>query len=241
MNTQKPVQVKVVLKNPERFYAIQDEYGNTIDFGTADGRNLFKHLRHNCTTYDDVLDGIHSQQGYVSEVQQKLVKQAAAEVIIEHFRNDNENLQTDLAKQINQKKNIVQKFKNFTTDTGKLLQKLGVNTITSGINALDDVLQKVATVEQIERAYEELEAKHEKSRTAFGRLNDAYRVHEVLTLEYLEAKGIDSEIIENLKKLYKTQSPKTAIPAFCQFTESEESLVIKRIKSKLHYTDPNKL
>jgi hypothetical protein len=241
MNGLPPQQIEVKLKNIEDFYAIKDQQGNKIDFASADGKALFNHLRHNCTTYEDILGRIRSQQGYISEAQLKLVKQAAAEVIIEHFRNDNENLQLELSKQREEKKRVISVFQNFKNEVMALLQKLGVNTISAGINTLDDLLQKVATAEQSEKAYQELQTKHKNSTMTFGRYNDAYRVHEVLTLDYLEMKKVDPEIVGNLRKLYKTQSPRTAIPVFCQFTESEESVVIKRIKGKIYYTDPSKL
>lgn len=236
-----PQAIKVELRNIEEFYAIRDRQGQKIDFATADGKQLFNHLRHHCSTYDDVLKQIQQKQGSVSDAQLKLVKQAAAEVIIAHFRDDSEALQLELSKKKKQNANVIASFKALTSDVSKLLQKLGVTSITAGINTLDDLLQKVATAEQADEAYEKLQKKHRNSTNAFGRFNDAYRVHEALTIDYLEINNTDPEIVDNLKLLYKTQSPRTAIPVFCKFTQSENAAVLKRIKSKLRYTDINTL
>lgn len=236
-----PQTIKVELRNIEEFYAIKNEQGQEMDFATADGKQLFNHLRHCCSTYDDVLKQIKLHQGYVSDAQLKLVKQAAAEVIIAHFRDDSEALQKELIKKKKQNASVIASFKNLTSDVKTLLQKLGVTSITAGMTTLDDLLQKVATAEQADQAYEKLQKKHQKSTNTFGRLNDTYRVHEALTLDYLEMNNIAPEILANLRHLYEKKSPKTAIPVFCQFTDSEESEVIKRIKKKLYYTDVSKL
>jgi hypothetical protein len=79
---------KVRLENPDKLYAISDKSGNLIDYDHASGRELFNHYRHGMTNYDEVLDDIRKEQGFVQWSQQKEANTGAAEQILELYRNE---------------------------------------------------------------------------------------------------------------------------------------------------------
>lgn len=79
---------KIELTNPENLYQIKDKDGQIIDYDKAKGRELFNHYRHNMTNYDDVLDMIRQEQGYVKGYQQKKAVIGAAEKVLEKYHEE---------------------------------------------------------------------------------------------------------------------------------------------------------
>jgi uncharacterized GH25 family protein len=79
---------QIQLTNPEQLYQIKDKNGQIIDLEQANGRELFNHYRHNVTNYDQVLDNIRNEQGYVTGRQEKQAAVSAAEQVFQIYRDE---------------------------------------------------------------------------------------------------------------------------------------------------------
>ena len=79
---------KIELTNSENLYQIRDKDGQIINYDQANGRELFNHYRHNMTNYDEVLDKIRQEQGYVKGYQQKKAVIGAAEQVLEKYHEE---------------------------------------------------------------------------------------------------------------------------------------------------------
>lgn len=204
---------KVRLENPDKLYAISDKSGNLIDYDHASGRELFNHYRHGMTNYDEVLDDIRKEQGFVQWSQQKEANTGAAEQILELYRNEHVKVIKDSQQKNSFIKSLMQKFK-VTTTTAL------VNTLDNWADNLTELSNKISeNKDHIDFLT--------GSQGAYHRWNNTYRVQKFMVLRTLQDDGVDSVTINKIEQIYKTKSVNKAIELAHQLFDFEESEIIK--------------
>lgn len=213
MNTSdEDIRSQIELTKGEQLYQITDENGRIIGYETANGRQLFNHYRHNMTNYDEVLDTIRTQKGHVSGWEQKQATAAAAEKILEKYRDEHIKVITD-----SQKKGNILKT---------LMQKAGVATASSLVGFLDACSEKIKEISHLENSQRSLQV-----------WNDAYRVQSKLVKELLVREGVSQEVIDKVNAIYGTrQSIKKAVELGSDFFNLEKSEILNLIKDAIRYT-----
>ena len=156
---------KIKLTQPEEFYRITGNDGRPIDYVDADGRELFNHYRHNVTNYDEVLDNIRSEQGYVSAWQQKQATTGSAEKVLKAYRDEHVKVIQD-----SQRKGNILKG---------LMQRVGVGTASALSQILDSWSEKIKEIGRLENSQRTLQT-----------WNDTYRVQRELVKEILKREGV---------------------------------------------------
>lgn len=205
----------IKLTNPEQLYQIRDENGKIIDFERANGRQLFKHYRHNMTNYDQVLDGIRTDQGYVTGRQEKKASVGATEQVLKEYRDEHVKVIKDSLK----KKEILK----------DLLQKAGVGTASALSGLLDSWSEKIKDIGKLENSQRSLRS-----------WNDTYRVQGELVKKLLISEGASEEAINKVNAIYSTRSVNKALEKGSNLFNLEESEILKIIKSAVRYTKPKR-
>lgn len=203
---------RVKLTNPEYLYIVQDADGSPIPYDLADRRQLFNHYRHRMTNYDQVLDDIRAEQrGQITGRQEKQVTVAAAEHIIETYRNEHYKVVQD-----SQKKGRVLKF---------LFEKVGVSTASALAQLLDTWSEKIKEIGHLENSQRSLQT-----------WNDTYRVQRDLVKTLLKQEGVSEEVRAKVDQIYGTRSPKKAVALGSNLFNLEESEILKLVKAAIRYT-----
>ncbi|MEA5448829.1 hypothetical protein VB780_09640 [Leptolyngbya sp. CCNP1308] len=203
---------RVRLTNPEQLYNVQDGNGSKIPYDLADGRQLFNHYRHRMTNYDQVLDQIRSeQQGQITGRQEKQVAVAAAENILQKYRDEHVKVIQD-----SQKKGQVLK---------SLFEKAGVSTASALSQLLDSWSEKIKQLGHLENSQRSLQT-----------WNDTYRVQRELVKAILKQENASEEIQEKVKLIYSTKSSNKAIDLGSDLFNLEKSEILKLVKTVVHYT-----
>jgi hypothetical protein len=203
---------RVELTNPEQLYNVQDEDGSQIPYDLANGRQLFNHYRHRMTNYDQVLDDIRAeQQGKLTGRQEKQVAVAAAEHILEEYRNEHVKVIQD-----SQKKGRILKA---------LFEKVGVSTASALSQLLDSWSEKIKEVGKLENSQRSLQA-----------WNDTYRVQRELVKTLLRQENVSEEVLAKVDRIYGTRSVNKAVELGSDFFNLEKSETLKLIKAVVRYT-----
>lgn len=207
----KEIRNDIELTNPEQMYQVKDSQGNIIEIEEANGRQLFNHYRHNMTNYDEVLNEVRNQQGYVSGRQEKQAVIGAAERILEIQRDEHIKVVKD-----------AQKKGHFVK---QLFKKFGVATASALTQKLDELSEKIKEISHLENSQRSLQT-----------WNDTYRVQRELVKELLKQKNVNETIIIEVNKIYGTRSVNKAVDMGCQLFNWEQSQTIKLIKSAVRYS-----
>ncbi|PZO15652.1 MAG: hypothetical protein DCF25_13390 [Leptolyngbya foveolarum] len=213
MNSEEDFEIRgrVKITESEELYRVTDQHGHTIEYDKADGRELFNHYRHNMTNYDQVLNDIRTDQGYVSNRQSKQATTGSAEQIIEIYRDEHVRVIRD-----SQKKGHILKT---------LMQKVGVGTASALSQTLDAWSSKLKEVARLENSQRTLQV-----------WNDTYRVQRELVKEVLVREDVPEEVKQNITAIYKTRSVGKATALGEELFELEKSEVLKLVKSAIRYS-----
>jgi len=201
---------KIELTNPENLYQIEDKHGRVIDYETANGRELFNHYRHNMTNYDDVLDKVRQEQGYVNGDRQKQALTEATEKVLEKYRDEHIKVIQD--SQL--KGNLLR----------KIINKAKVGTASAVVSLLDDWSEKIQRIGNLE-----------SSQRSLRTWNDTYRVQKKLVEKLLKDEDIDPKVAVKIKAIYSTRSVNKAIEKGCNIFDLERSEILKVVKSAIRY------
>lgn len=202
---------RVKLTNPEQLYNVQDEDGSQIPYDLANGRQLFNHYRHRMTNYDEVLGDIRAEQrGNISGRQEKQIAVAAAEHIIEEYRNEHVKVIQD-----SQKKGQFIKG---------LLQRFGVGTASALTQMLDSWSEKIKEISHLENSQRSLQT-----------WNDTYRVQRELVKALLKQENVSEEVRAKVDQIYSTRSTKKAVALGANLFNLEESEILKLVKAVVRY------
>jgi hypothetical protein len=203
---------RVKLTNPEQLYKVQDEDGSQIPYDLANRRQLFNHYRHRMTNYDQVLDDIRAeQQGNITGRQEKQVTVAAAEHIIEEYRNEHVKVIQD-----SQKKGRILRI---------LFEKVGVSTASALSQLLDSWSEKIKEIGHLESSQRSLQT-----------WNDTYRVQRELVKTLLKQENVSEEVRVKVDQIYGTRSTKKAVALGTNLFNLEESEILKLVKAVVRYT-----
>lgn len=202
---------RVKLTNPDQLYNVQDQDGSQIPYDLADGRQLFNHYRHRMTNYDQVLDDIRTEQkGYITGRQEKQVTVAAAEHILEEYRNEHFKVVQD-----SQKKSKVLK---------RLFEKVGVSTASALSQLLDSWSEKIKEIGHLESSQRSLQT-----------WNDTYRVQRELVKTLLKQENVAEDVRAKVNLIYGTRSSKKAVALGADLFNLEESEILKVVKAVVRY------
>ena len=205
---------QVRLNNPEQLYQIQDRDGQMIDLEKANGRELFNHYRHNLTNYDQVLDNVRNEQGYVTGRQEKQAAVGAAEQVFKIYRDEHVKVIRDAQK----KGSFIREWFN----------KVGVGTASAFSSLLDSWSEKIKEV-----------AKLQNSQRTLQTWNDTYRVQRELVKKLLKDEEVSEEIINKVNKVYGTRSVNKAVELGTDLFDLEKSEILKLVKSAIRYAKLN--
>ena len=222
---------RVKLTNPEHLYDIREGDGSSIPYNKANGRQLFNHYRHRMTNYDQVLGDIRAeQQGEITGRQEKQVAVAAAEHILEEYRNEHVKVIQD-----SQKKGTILKA---------LFEKVGVTSASSFSGMLDSWFEKVGVTSasalsgMLDSWSEKIKntAHLESSQRKLQEWNDTYRVQRALVKTLLKQENVSVDILAKVDRIYGTRSVNKAVELGSDFFNLEKSEIVKLIKSAVRYT-----
>ncbi|MGK7940732.1 MAG: hypothetical protein AB4062_11405 [Crocosphaera sp.] len=202
---------KVQLTQPEQLYQIKDEEGNIIDLEKANGRQLFNHYRHNATNYDQVLDNLRDQQGYVTVRQEKEAVIGAAEQVFEKYRDEHIK--------------VIKSHQKRDDQIKKWFTQVGVGTASAFTNLLDSWSEKLKQV-----------AKLQNSQRTLQSWNDTYRVQRELVKKLLKDEEVSEEVITKVNKIYSTRSVNKAVALGGNLFNLQKSEILKLVKSAIKYT-----
>ncbi|MTJ55770.1 hypothetical protein FJR38_25445 [Anabaena sp. UHCC 0253] len=202
---------EIKLTNIEQLYQIKDESGQPIAYEEANGRQLFNHYRHNLTNYDQVLDDIRAEQGYLTGRQEKKASVAAAEQVLEKYRDEHVKVINDSQKKGNLLKTI--------------MQKAGVSTASAVVTFLDSCSDKIREISKLENSQQTLQI-----------WNDTYRVQRELVKKLLIKDGVSADTINKVNKIYSTRSVNKALELGSSLFNVEKSEILTLIKSAVRYT-----
>ena len=201
---------KVRLTKPENLYQIEDENGQIIDFKKASGRQLFNHYRHNMTNYDEVLNELRDEQGYVTGRQEKTALVGAAEQVLAKYHNEHIKVIQD-----SQAKGAFLK---------KILTKAKVGTASALVKLLDEWSEKIKKIGNLENSQRSLQT-----------WNDTYRVQRELIKKLLKEENVSPEVITKVNAIYSTRSVNKAVEKGSDLFNLEKSEILKLVKSTIRY------
>lgn len=204
------IRKQVQITNIEQFYQIKDENGEVIDYEQANGRELFNHYRHSMTNYDQVLDKVRTQQGYVTGRQEKKATSGAAEQVLQKYRDEHVKVIKD-----SQKKGHILK---------NLMQKAGVSTASALTNFLDTCSDKIKEVSKLQNSQRTLQT-----------WNDTYRVQREIVKKLLIEENVSPETIAKVDEVYSTRSVNKAVDVASGLLALEKSEILKLIKTAVRY------
>ncbi|HEY9770145.1 MAG TPA: hypothetical protein V6C71_16925 [Coleofasciculaceae cyanobacterium] len=200
---------KIELRNLENFYQIKNEHGKIIDYDKANGRQLFNHYRHNMTNYDEVLNEIREQQGYVKSYQQKKAAVGAAEQVLAKYQEEHIKVIEDSHKKGNALKQIFNKAK--------------VKTALELVKLLDNWSEQIKRIGNLESSQRSLQT-----------WNDTYRVQRELVKKLLEEE-VSLEVIAKINAIYDTRSVNKAVEKGRDILNLEQSEILKIVKKAIRY------
>ena len=201
---------RVKLTKPENLYQIKDENGQIIDFEKANGRQLFNHYRHNMTNYDEVLNEIRDEQGYVTGRQEKKALVGAAEQVLAKYHNEHVKIIQD-----SQTKGAILK---------RILTKAKVGTASALVKLLDDWSEKIKKIGNLEHSQRSLQT-----------WNDTYRVQRELIKKLLKEENVSPELIAKVNAIYSTRSVNKAVQKGSDILNLEKSEILKLVKLAIRY------
>ena len=201
---------KVRLTKPETLYQIEDENGQIIDFKKASGRQLFNHYRHNMTNYDEVLNELRDEQGYVTGRQEKKALVGAAEQVLAKYHNEHIKVIQD-----SQTKGAILK---------KIITTAKVGTASALVKLLDEWSEKIKKIGNLENSQRSLQT-----------WNDTYRVQRELIKKLLKEENISPEVIAKVNVIYSTRSVNKAVEKGSDLFNLEKSEILKLVKSAIRY------
>ena len=202
------IRKQIKLTNAEQLYQIKDEDGRLIDYEKASGRQLFNHYRHKLTNYDQVLDSVRAEQGYLTGRQEKKATVAAAEQVLEKYRNEH-------LKVIQDSQTKGKLLKN-------LMQKAGVGTASALVNVLDVCSDKLKQLNKLEDSQRTLQV-----------WNDTYQVQRELVKKLLIDEGVSEKTIKKVNKIYSTRSVNKAVALGSKLFDLEKSEILNFLKSAI--------
>ncbi|MDP8935149.1 MAG: hypothetical protein M3N42_13670 [Cyanobacteriota bacterium] len=202
---------EIKLTNVEQLYQIKDENGQSIAYEEANGRQLFNHYRHSLTNYDQVLDDVRAEQGYLTGRQEKKAAVGAAEQVIEKYRDEHIKVIQD------------SQVKGKWLKT--IMQKAGVNTASAVATFLDSCSDKIKELSKLENSQRTLQT-----------WNDTYRVQRELVKKLLMEEGVSKDTISKVNKIYSTRSVNKAVEFSSNLFSLEKSEILTLIKSAVRYT-----
>ena len=209
-NEDSKIREQVKLTKPEQLYQIKDDKGQIIDFEQANGHQIFNHYRHNMTNYDQVLDSIRTEQGYVTGRQEKKAVIGAAEQVLKLYRDEHAK--------------VIQNSQRQNSFLKTLMQKAGVGTASALSNILDACSNRIKDI-----------AKLENSQRSLQFWNDTYRVQRELVKKILIDEEVSEEVIKKVNAIYKTRSVNKAVAIGSELFNLEKSEILKLIKSVVRY------
>jgi DNA repair ATPase RecN len=163
------------------------------------------------TNYDQVLDQVRLEQGYVTGRQEKKAALGAAEQILEKYRDEH----IKVIKDSQRKSNILK----------ELLQKAGVGTALALSNLLDSWSEKIKEIGHLENSQRSLQA-----------WNDTYRVQREIVKKLLIDEGVSPEIITKVNKIYSSRSVNKSVEMGSHLLNLEKSEILKLVKSAIRYS-----
>ena len=202
---------QIKLTNVEQLYQIKDESGQPIAYDEANGRQLFNHYRHNLTNYDQVLDDVRAEQGYLTGKEEKKAAVGAAEQVLEKYRDEHIKVIQDSQVKGNLLKAI--------------MQKAGVSTASAVVTFLDSCSNKIKEVSKLENSQRTLQT-----------WNDTYRVQRELVKKLLIEEGVSKDTISKVNKIYGTRSVNKAVEFGSNLFNLDKSEILTLIKSAVRYT-----
>ncbi len=205
------IREKVKLTDQTQLYQIKDKSGQVISYEEASGREIFNHYRHSMTNYDQVLDEVRVEQGYVSGRQEKKATAGAAEQVLEKYRDEHIKVIRD-----SQKKGSVLKA---------LMGKVGVATASALTNKLDEWSEKIKTVSNLENSQDSLRV-----------WNDTYRVQRDIVKLILAQEEIDKATLDKIHAIYSTRSVSKAIEKGSYILNLEKAELLKLLKKSIRYS-----
>ena len=209
---------KVKLTKPENLYQIKDKNGQIINIEKANGRQLFNHYRHNMTNYDDVLDEIRQDQGYITGRQEKKAAIGAAEKVLEKYHEEHLKVIKD-----DQIKKVALKT---------IFNKAKVGTAIAVVNLLDSLSTQIDSLsEEVNKV-----ANLERSQRSLQTWNDTYRVQRDLVKKLLKEENISPEVTKKVNLIYKARSVNKAIETGSELFHLEKSEILKIVKSAIRYS-----
>lgn len=202
---------RVKLTNHENLYNIQDRDGSQISYDKANGRQLFNHYRHRMTNYDHVLREIRAeQQGEITGRQEKQIAVAAAEHILEEYRNEHFKVIQD-----SQRKGRLLK---------SLFERFSVSTASALSQTLDSWSEKIKAIGKLENSQRSLQS-----------WNDTYRVQRELVRALLKQENVSVDLLTKVDRIYGTRSVNKAIELGSDFFNLEKSETLRLVKAVVRY------
>ena len=99
----------IKLTDIENFYNVRDKFGNYIDREKATPLQLARHLRHNCTNYDKILDKIRKSNGKVTGYDRKYALVGVLQQVSKKLNDDALNAKAYHTVEIKALENLVKK------------------------------------------------------------------------------------------------------------------------------------
>ncbi|MGB5975127.1 MAG: hypothetical protein WBG38_17505, partial [Nodosilinea sp.] len=143
--------------------------------------------------------------------QEKQVSVAAAEHVLEQYRNEHVKVIRD-----SQNKGRILK---------SLLEKAGVGTASALSQLLDSWSEKIKEIGHLESSQRSLQT-----------WNDTYRVQRELVKSLLKQENVSEDIQVKVKHIYSTKSPKKAVELGSDLFKLEKSEILKLVKTVVHYS-----
>jgi len=211
-NSSEPdIREQIKLTGTDPIHQIKDENGQPIDYEEASGRQLFNHYRHNFTNYDQVLNKIRAQQGFLTGRQEKKAAVGAAEQVLEKYRD--EHLK------------VIQDSQTKGRWLRTLMQKAGVSTASALVTFLDSCSEKLKELSKLENSQRSLQV-----------WNDTYRVQRELVKKVLIEDGVSESTLQKVNTIYTTRSVNKAVEVAANLFDLEKSEILTLIKSAVRYT-----
>ncbi len=161
------------------------------------------------TNYDEVLNEIREQQGYVKSYQQKRAAVGAAEQILTKYQEEHIKVIEDSQKKGNALKQIFNKAK--------------VKTALELVKLLDNWSEQIKRIGNLESSQRSLQT-----------WNDTYRVQRELVKKLLEEE-VSLEVIAKINAIYATRSVNKAIEKGSDILNLEQSEILKIVKKAIRY------
>ena len=163
------------------------------------------------TNYDHVLREIRAeQQGEITGRQEKQIAVAAAEHILEEYRNEHFKVIQD-----SQRKGRLLK---------SLFERFSVSTASALSQTLDSWSEKIKAIGKLENSQRSLQS-----------WNDTYRVQRELVRALLKQENVSVDLLTKVDRIYGTRSVNKAIELGSDFFNLEKSETLRLVKAVVRY------